>query len=285
MKIETKILARRRGRRSAVTMAACGGGDETASGGDPAGERWPDHHRHQVRPARPRPASSAATTRASTSRSRATSPRISATPSITFKEAPPPSGRPCSQTGQVKMIVRHLLDQRRPQAEGHLRRPVLRRRPGPAGPGGQHRHHGPGLAERQEAVLGDRLHVGEEGPGRSSPAASQLQQYDTYSKCVEALAGRQRDRRGHHRQRHPGRLRGAGAVRGQAEGGRQDLLRPRTTASGSRRTTSRSARRSTARIEKMIADGSWQKALDDTVGASGFEPDAATNPPKPAPCA
>ncbi len=37
-------------------------------------------------------------------------------------------------------------------------------------------------------------------------------------------------------------------------------------------------------IKKMVDDGSWQKALDDTVGASGFKPDTATNPPKPAPC-
>ncbi len=38
-------------------------------------------------------------------------------------------------------------------------------------------------------------------------------------------------------------------------------------------------------IQKMVDDGSWQKALDDTVGASGFKPDTATNPPKPDACA
>ena len=37
-------------------------------------------------------------------------------------------------------------------------------------------------------------------------------------------------------------------------------------------------------IQKMIDDGEWQKALDDTVGASGFKPDASVNPPKPDPC-
>ncbi len=38
-------------------------------------------------------------------------------------------------------------------------------------------------------------------------------------------------------------------------------------------------------IQKMVDDGSWQKALDDTVGASGFKPDTSTNPPKPDACA
>jgi glutamate transport system substrate-binding protein len=37
-------------------------------------------------------------------------------------------------------------------------------------------------------------------------------------------------------------------------------------------------------IQKMVDDGSWKKALDDTVGASGFTPDEATNPPKPDAC-
>jgi glutamate transport system substrate-binding protein len=37
-------------------------------------------------------------------------------------------------------------------------------------------------------------------------------------------------------------------------------------------------------IQKMIDDGSWQKALDDTVGASGFKPDTSVNPPEPDPC-
>ena len=39
-----------------------------------------------------------------------------------------------------------------------------------------------------------------------------------------------------------------------------------------------------AAIGKMVSDGAWQKALDDTVGPD-FKPDATTNPPKPEPCA
>ena len=40
-----------------------------------------------------------------------------------------------------------------------------------------------------------------------------------------------------------------------------------------------------AAIEKMISEGSWQKAVDDNVGPSGFKVDTSTNPPKPDPCA
>ena len=39
-----------------------------------------------------------------------------------------------------------------------------------------------------------------------------------------------------------------------------------------------------AALEKMVSDGAWEKAIADTVGASGFKPDPATNPPKPEPC-
>ncbi len=38
-------------------------------------------------------------------------------------------------------------------------------------------------------------------------------------------------------------------------------------------------------IEAMIEDGSWQKALDDNVGASGYEPNDSLNPPTVEACA
>jgi glutamate transport system substrate-binding protein len=38
-----------------------------------------------------------------------------------------------------------------------------------------------------------------------------------------------------------------------------------------------------AALEKMVSEGAWEKALADTVGKSGFKPDAK-NPPKPEPC-
>jgi len=37
-------------------------------------------------------------------------------------------------------------------------------------------------------------------------------------------------------------------------------------------------------ITKMIDDGSWQKALDDNVGSTGYKPNADLNPPTPDAC-
>ena len=110
----------------------------------------------------------------------------------------------------------------------------------------------------------------------------QLQEYDTYSKCVEALNTGGIDAvttdnvilAGFAAQpQYQGKLKvvgkpfseeryGVGIAKGDV-----DLCTKINTA-----------------IEKMISDGSWQKALDATVGASGFKPDPATNPPKPDAC-
>ena len=39
-----------------------------------------------------------------------------------------------------------------------------------------------------------------------------------------------------------------------------------------------------AALEKMVSDGAWEKALEDTVGKSGFKPDRRTRPsPTPVP--
>ena len=40
-----------------------------------------------------------------------------------------------------------------------------------------------------------------------------------------------------------------------------------------------------AALEKMVSDGSWQKAVEANVGPSGFKVDTSTNPPKPDACA
>jgi glutamate transport system substrate-binding protein len=40
-----------------------------------------------------------------------------------------------------------------------------------------------------------------------------------------------------------------------------------------------------AALEKMVTDGSWQKAVEANVGPSGFKVDTSTNPPKPDACA
>ena len=40
-----------------------------------------------------------------------------------------------------------------------------------------------------------------------------------------------------------------------------------------------------AALQKMVSDGTWQRALDSSVGASGFRVDTTTNPPPAAACA
>lgn len=110
----------------------------------------------------------------------------------------------------------------------------------------------------------------------------QLQEYDTYSKCVEALNGGSIDAvttdnvilAGFAAQtQYQGKLKvvgkpfseeryGVGIAKGDT-----DLC---TKINGA--------------LEKMQTDGSWEKALDSTVGASGFKADPATNPPKPDAC-
>jgi glutamate transport system substrate-binding protein len=110
----------------------------------------------------------------------------------------------------------------------------------------------------------------------------QLQEYDTYSKCVEAL--------------NSGRIDAvttdnvilAGfAAQPQYEGKLKVVGKTFSTEKygvGIAKGDVATCEKVNAAITKMVGDGSWQKALDDTVGAD-FKPDAATNPPKPEPCA
>ena len=110
----------------------------------------------------------------------------------------------------------------------------------------------------------------------------QLQEYDTYSKCVEALnsgaidavttdnvilAGFAAQEQYKDKLKVVGKpfseeRYGVGIKKGDVE-----LCEKINTA-----------------ITKMVDDGSWQNALDETVGPSGFKVDTATNPPKPDAC-
>ncbi|HYP43711.1 MAG TPA: glutamate ABC transporter substrate-binding protein [Propionibacteriaceae bacterium] len=113
-------------------------------------------------------------------------------------------------------------------------------------------------------------------------SAVQLQEYDTYSKCVEAL--------------NSGTIEAvttdnvilAGfAAQPQYQGKLKLVGKPFSTESygvGLKKGDVETCNKVNAAIEKMISDGSWKKALDKTVGASGFKPDTKTNPPKPAAC-
>ena len=110
----------------------------------------------------------------------------------------------------------------------------------------------------------------------------QLQPYDTYSKCVEAL--------------NSGRIDAvttddvilAGfAAQPQYKGKLKVVGKTFSTENygvGIKKGDTELCGKINDSIKKMIDDGSWQKALDDTVGDSGFKPDASANPPKPDAC-
>ncbi|CAL8973518.1 Membrane-bound lytic murein transglycosylase F [Propionicimonas sp. T2.31MG-18] len=111
----------------------------------------------------------------------------------------------------------------------------------------------------------------------------QLQEYDTYSKCVEALASGSIDAvttdnvilAGFAAQpQYAGKLKVVGKTFSTERYG-----------VGIKQGDTKLCTAINDALAKMVSDGSWQKALDDTVGTSGFTPDAATNPPKADACA
>ncbi|MET0695224.1 MAG: glutamate ABC transporter substrate-binding protein [Propionibacteriaceae bacterium] len=110
----------------------------------------------------------------------------------------------------------------------------------------------------------------------------QLQEYDTYSKCVEALNSGTIDA-----VTTDNVILAGFAAQSQYQGKLKVVGKPFSTENygvGLKKGDTDTCGKVNTAIEKMISDGSWQKALDDTVGKSGFKPDAATNPPKPAAC-
>ena len=110
----------------------------------------------------------------------------------------------------------------------------------------------------------------------------QLQEFDTYSKCVEALSAGSIDAvttdnvilAGFAAQpQYQGKLKVVGKPFSEERYG-VGITKGDTDLCGKINTA----------LEKMVSDGAWEKAIADTVGASGFKPDPATNPPKPEPC-
>ena len=110
----------------------------------------------------------------------------------------------------------------------------------------------------------------------------QLQEFDTYSKCVEALSAGSIDAvttdnvilAGFAAQpQYQGKLKVVGKPFSEERYG-VGIKKGDTELCGKINTA----------LEKMVSDGAWEKAIADTVGASGFKPDSATNPPKPDAC-
>jgi len=111
----------------------------------------------------------------------------------------------------------------------------------------------------------------------------QLQEFDTYSKCVQALNSGSIDAvttdnvilAGFAAQKqYQGKLKVVGKPFSEERYGVGIKQGDKALCEGINKA-----------IQKMIDDGSWEKALTDTVGASGFKPDSSKNPPKPDACA
>ena len=109
-----------------------------------------------------------------------------------------------------------------------------------------------------------------------------LFEQDTYSKCVEALVGGTVDA-----VTTDNVILAGFAAQPQYAGKLKVVGKPFSTEKygvGLKKGDTELCGKVNAALEKMVADGSWQKAVDANVGASGFKVDTTTNPPKPEPC-
>ena len=142
--------------------------------------------------------------------------------------------------------------------------------------------HRPGHPQRQEALLGHGLHLGRRRSRTSTPASSCRSSAPTPSaspalatKGVDALTTDNTILAGYAAQpEYKGKFKVVGktVLRGE--------LRHRPEEGRHRH----SARRSTTRIKKMVADGSWQKAVDANLGPAGFKPGTAATRRRPTAC-
>jgi glutamate transport system substrate-binding protein len=109
-----------------------------------------------------------------------------------------------------------------------------------------------------------------------------LFEQDTYSKCVEALVGGSVDA-----VTTDNVILAGFAAQPQYEGKLKVVGTPFSTEKygvGLKKGDTATCEKVNAALQKMVSDGSWQKAIDDNVGPSGFKVDTKTNPPKPEPC-
>lgn len=110
-----------------------------------------------------------------------------------------------------------------------------------------------------------------------------LFEQDTYSKCVEALVGGTVDA-----VTTDNVILAGFAAQPQYAGKLKVVGKPFSTERygvGLKKGDTETCNKVNAALEKMVSDGSWQKAVDSNLGPSGFKVDASKNPPKPDPCA
>jgi glutamate transport system substrate-binding protein len=110
----------------------------------------------------------------------------------------------------------------------------------------------------------------------------QLQEFGTYSECVAALVSKGVDAlttdntilAGYAAQeQYKGKLKVVGKTFSEERYG-----------IGLKKGDTATCEKINTAIQKMIDDGSWQKAVDANLGPAGFKVDTATNPPKADPC-
>ncbi|WOQ18471.1 glutamate ABC transporter substrate-binding protein [Raineyella sp. W15-4] len=107
----------------------------------------------------------------------------------------------------------------------------------------------------------------------------QLQEVDTYSKCAEAVAAGSMDAL-----TTDDIILAGYAAQDQYKGKLKVVGNPFTQERygvGLKKGDTELQQKVNDALTKMINDGSWQKYLDDNVGASGYKPNAQLNPPKP----
>jgi glutamate transport system substrate-binding protein len=126
----------------------------------------------------------------------------------------------------------------------------------------------------------------------STPAAKIKKEYattvklfeqDTYSKCVEALVGGTVDA-----VTTDNVILAGFAAQPQYAGKLNVVGKPFSTERygvGLKKGDTELCNKVNTALEKMVSDGSWQKAIEANVGPSGFKVDTSTNPPKPDACA
>ncbi|HEY5822421.1 MAG TPA: glutamate ABC transporter substrate-binding protein [Propionibacteriaceae bacterium] len=110
-----------------------------------------------------------------------------------------------------------------------------------------------------------------------------LFEQDTYSKCVEALVGGTVDA-----VTTDNVILAGFAAQPQYAGKVKLIGKPFSTEKygvGLKKGDTELCGKVNTALEKMVSDGSWQKAVDANLGPSGFKVDTSTNPPKPEACA
>ena len=199
----------------ALTATACGGDSDSDTGGL---RRRQDHHRHQVRPAGPRPEDARRQVlrlRRRRRHVRRQGARLRAEADIEFKETKSADRENALSRGDVKFIAAtySINDERKEKVDfagpyllAHQDLLVradddITKADGP---------------QRQEAVLGRPAPPRRRTSRRTSRPKAHLQEYGGYSECLDRPAERRR-RRADHRRLDPRGLRRAGAVQGQVQ--------------------------------------------------------------------